>query len=285
VGDFFLAWPAFLALSRHYPQSELLWCGKQEFLPWLRPLGFCACPQQTRLLLDSLYSSPDLPWELENTRIFWFGVRKTTISARDSRVSFLKAVISGQSVHVRKALQKQLTREGMDWPQDWKAVWKSCFGEREKSVWDVLVFPGSGNSAKNWPGVKFFELYQRLEKKGKKVCFVPGPVEKEKGFGLPDAKLCYPRDLFDLASLIRRSKAVVGNDCGPMHLAGNFSVPGVELFGPTDSRLWLAEGMRAVSSPIDCAPCAQTARVDCMSPVCMERIEVSRVLAELMPVL
>jgi len=285
VGDFFLAWPAFLALSRHYPRSELLWCGKQEFLPWLQPLGFAACPRRMPLLVDKLYFSPDLPGELGNVRIFWFGVRQRTICARGPRISFLKAVPDGQTMHVREAYQKQLEGEGIDWPQDWKAVWERCFGEREKSVWDVLVFPGSGNSAKNWPGVKFFELARRLEKSGKKVCFVPGPVEKEKGFDLPEAEVCFPCDLPDLARLIRRSKVVVGNDCGPMHLAGNFSVPGVELFGPTHSGRWLAEGMGAVSSQIDCAPCSLTARVDCMSPVCMEKIEVSRVLAELVPLL
>lgn len=285
VGDFFLAWPAFLALSRHYPQRELLWCGKQEFLPWLQPLGFAACPRRMRLLVDKLYSSPDLSGELGNVRIFWFGVRQRTIRARGPGISFLKAVPGGQTMHVREAYQKQLSREGIDWPQDWKAAWGYFFGEREKSEWDVLVFPGSGNSAKNWPGVKFFELYKRLEKSGEKICFVPGPVEKEKGFGSPDAEVCCPRGLFDLAGLIRGSKAVVGNDCGPMHLAGNFGVPGVELFGPTDPARWLAEGMRAVSSQIGCAPCSLTARVDCMSPVCMEKIEVSRVLAELVPLL
>ncbi|MFP4167463.1 MAG: glycosyltransferase family 9 protein [Desulfonatronovibrionaceae bacterium] len=274
LGDFFLAWPAFLAVAQGFTNTALLWHGRSEFLPWLAPLGFKGCPPQIRTALDRMYSAEKIPEGLENCRILWFGVDKKTVEVRDQRLSFVRAVRGGRE-HVREAYQKQLADLGLGWPEQWERMWKGCFGRSGSGCGRVVLFPGSGHPAKNWPRVKFFELAAGLEEIGLKPVFVLGPAER--GFVPCRFEVLTPRDVQELSRVVLAADAAVGNDCGPMHLAGNFRVPGVEIFGPTDARQWAARGMIPIASPVQCAPCSQTARIECKDPVCMQKIRVSAV--------
>jgi ADP-heptose:LPS heptosyltransferase len=86
-------------------------------------------------------------------------------------------------------------------------------------------------------------------------------------------------------ALLKTARAVVGADCGPMHLAGLLGTPGVALFGPTSARQW--ELTACASSARPCP-----ARRACRSPpgfraglphaaAMLTGITVDRVLAEL----
>jgi len=79
-----------------------------------------------------------------------------------------------------------------------------------------------------------------------------------------------PSSLSALQEALVRARLVVGNDCGPMHLAGMLGLPGLVLFGPTSARQWGPVGLDTLSLDIPCRPCTQTtADLDCDNPVCL----------------
>jgi len=111
---------------------------------------------------------------------------------------------------------------------------------------------------------------------------VLGPAELERGLiaeGRPHAS---PENLHALSDLILAARAVVGADTGPMHLAGMLGVPGVSLFGPTDSGVWGPVGMREINLGLACSPCTTTCvDLDCLEQRCMRDIPPERVMMEL----
>ncbi len=108
----------------------------------------------------------------------------------------------------------------------------------------VLLFPGSGSPAKNWPRAGFAVLAEQIARDGFAPVFVLGPAEdamrghfEASGFTeLADL------DLGTLAGLAHVARAFVGNDSGVSHLAAVVGVPGVALFGPTDPARWAPRG-------------------------------------------
>ncbi|MFO7817358.1 MAG: glycosyltransferase family 9 protein [Thermodesulfobacteriota bacterium] len=286
LGDFLLLWPTLLALSRYFGNRKLFWYGKNDFLCWLRPLGFENCSQNVRFLTDSLYDCNKLSAGLLDYRIIWFGLLKRTIYVEDSRLTFLTTVDPDRKKHGREVCREKLSSMGIKWPHDWQEVWRKEFGSFQKTQKaPVLFFPGSGNSGKNWPLVKFFELGKWLENRGVKVVFVLGPLEREKNVSVDNFATCNPDSLRELARVVRGARAVVGNDCGPMHLAGSYKVPGVGLFGPTSCVQWGAWGMINIQSPIECSPCSDTAVINCREKKCMEKIDVAMVKKEMETIL
>jgi heptosyltransferase-1 len=89
--------------------------------------------------------------------------------------------------------------------------------------------------------------------------------------------------LKELAILIRRSKAVVSVDTGPMHIASAFEKPTVALFGPTSEKRtgpWAGK-FKILRSALPCSPCFKK---KCKEWKCMSEIkpeEVKEVLDKL----
>ncbi len=74
-----------------------------------------------------------------------------------------------------------------------------------------------------------------------------GPGETELGLriaGLCGAKLLTDRSVRELAARTAEAAVFVGNDSGPMHLAGALGVPLVAVFGPYTTARW-----RPIGSP------------------------------------
>jgi lipopolysaccharide heptosyltransferase I len=108
----------------------------------------------------------------------------------------------------------------------------------------VVLHPGSSRAQqfKRWPAPRFAEVGRRLLVHGVGVVIGWGPGEEElarevEAGCLGSATLAPAGDLLDLAALISRASAFVGNDTGPMHLAWAVGTPVVGLFGPTDPAL------------------------------------------------
>jgi heptosyltransferase I len=102
----------------------------------------------------------------------------------------------------------------------------------------VLLNPGAGWGAKQWPAERYGEVAKHLAKDGLKslVNFGPGEdhlarvVEQASG-GAAHAVSC---SLTELIALTRRARLFIGGDTGPMHLAAGLEVPVVAIFGPTN---------------------------------------------------
>lgn len=105
----------------------------------------------------------------------------------------------------------------------------------------VVVNPGAGRTAKQWPVAHFAALARRLAgEAGATVLVVWGPSERERAEGIvagarpATAVLAPATDLAALTAILRRASVVVGSDTGPLHLAAALGVPCVGLYGPTD---------------------------------------------------
>ena len=105
----------------------------------------------------------------------------------------------------------------------------------------VLLAPGSGWSGKNWGAERFAELARRLEGRG--VCggWTGSAGEAELCRG-PGRKWAGRLGLGELAAVMERAAAWVGNDSGTMHLAGAVGCRTVSFWGPTREGKWGVRG-------------------------------------------
>lgn len=131
----------------------------------------------------------------------------------------------------------------------------------------IALAPGValGGSAKQWAPEKFGQLAAGLRARSYQPFISIGPGER----GLADAinsaaSLELPilgekLDAAGLASLLRASDVVLGNDSGPAHLGAVLGVPVISLFGPTDPARTAPLGRRTqiLQLKLPCAPCHQ----------------------------
>jgi len=103
----------------------------------------------------------------------------------------------------------------------------------------LMVLPGSGSPAKNWPAGNFVALAKRLASRIRSLVIL-GPAEStlEPLFGASGMLTISQVDLIETAALARLSRGFVGNDSGVSHLAAAAGAPGLAIFGPTDPVRW-----------------------------------------------
>ncbi len=152
-------------------------------------------------------------------------------------------------------------------PDDLAAAARAIVQSKCGSANPIVIFPGSGSPAKNWPAEKFAALASRLslsnrasaaapEKRitwpsipahalcvaapEKSVMVILGPAEMsmEPIFRESGVPVLTHLDLPTVAAIARVASAFVGNDSGVSHLAAAAGASGVVLFGPTDPARW-----------------------------------------------
>lgn len=112
----------------------------------------------------------------------------------------------------------------------------------------IVLHPGSGSAAKNWPIDRFAALAARLAASGP-LAWVIGPAEEESGAAaslagaIPGAVAWRGLPLTELARRLARARLFVGNDSGVAHLAAAARCPVVVLFGASDPAVWAPRGM------------------------------------------
>ncbi|HHM23888.1 MAG TPA: hypothetical protein ENJ23_02510 [Bacteroidetes bacterium] len=104
----------------------------------------------------------------------------------------------------------------------------------------VVIHPGSGSPRKNWPLPGFLCLAGAVQAElGLKIVWLLGPGEEELEAELPPGAFVFQkRPLLEVASLLQKASAVIGNDSGIAHLAGQLGVLAVVLFVSTDPAVW-----------------------------------------------
>ncbi|HET8826019.1 MAG TPA: glycosyltransferase family 9 protein [Terriglobales bacterium] len=102
----------------------------------------------------------------------------------------------------------------------------------------VLINPGAGWGAKEWPSERYGEISWGLAKEGASVLVNYGPGEEQLAKDVQDSSggVAQPItcSIAELIALTRRAKLFIGGDTGPLHLAAAMDVPLVAIFGPTD---------------------------------------------------
>lgn len=127
---------------------------------------------------------------------------------------------------------------GIELPSDGGAEKQCQTWLESRSIRDfVLLNPGAGWGAKQWPPERYGRLAQGLAERGLTPVVNVGPGEEPlaraveaAGGGAVQSLAC---SLAELIALTRRAKLFVGGDTGPMHLAAALDIPVVAIFGPT----------------------------------------------------
>jgi heptosyltransferase-1 len=102
----------------------------------------------------------------------------------------------------------------------------------------VLVNPGAGWGAKQWPAERYGAVARELASEGWNILVNFGPGEERLAQTVASASGGLARpvqcSLGELIALTRRASLFIGGDTGPLHLAAALHIPVVAVFGPTD---------------------------------------------------
>jgi len=113
----------------------------------------------------------------------------------------------------------------------------------------VLLHPGSGSTAKNWPLARFLALAGRIAAAGLGTpVFLVGEADEAIAAELArrpaPAPVMAGLSLAEAARVLSACRAYVGNDSGMTHLAAALGLPTVALFGPSNPAAWGPRGRR-----------------------------------------
>lgn len=172
------------------------------------------------------------------------------------------------------------------------ALRERVLGERFREPF-LVVHPGMGGSALNWPRARYQELVDRLLKERSETVIVTGTEEDRSYLGdLP--RIVHPRlvntvgklDLVEFALLLRRAVVFIGPSTGPMHLATALDTPVVTLFSPVhvqQSRRWGPYHARGsvLTPPVSCPEKHRCRERSCPDYDCMEGISTEDVMVAL----
>ncbi len=287
--------------SKGNDSPRLLFAGNMERMRWLAPLGYAPCPPAMRRALESLYGLPGLyeepdpdapekgpdgsephwPDALAHTTVAWFCLDRPPVAAHPRIIPLPCLTTQPEAecaAHVTDALRRLETTHARSlpgpprWDADWPAVWRRLFGGwKGTDSRTVVLVPGAGHRAKQWPSQRFAAVAGALAQAGYNPLYVLGPAELERGLGrkalvpegLPEGHeipVITPADHGELTRVLCNARLVIGNDSGPLHLAALHGVPVLALFGPAPTAVWRPHGATALASPLACAPCSATLR-------------------------
>ncbi len=150
----------------------------------------------------------------------------------------------------------------------------------------VALNPGAVyGSAKRWPVERFAMVADGLaERCGARILLI-GSKQERSIMDAVSARMQHPAinlggrtDLRTLMGVLERTRLLVTNDTGGMHVAAAVGTPVLAVFGPTDPQTTgpLASYYRIVREPVPCSPCLLR---ECpIDHRCMTRITVDHVL-------
>lgn len=102
----------------------------------------------------------------------------------------------------------------------------------------VILNPGAGWGAKQWPAERYGLVARELAKDGLRALVNYGPGEEGLAAAVESASAGTARkiscSISELIALTRRARLFIGGDTGPMHLAAALQIPVVAIFGPTN---------------------------------------------------
>ena len=231
------------------------------------------------------------------------GARRTVgFNRLGSRVRFTHP-LQGQGEHKVDENRRILDVLGLptgpaapDWPvlEEEAAAADRVFGREGLGRRPVLgLTPGCTphEHFKRWPVASYQAALRRVAQDLPfDLVIFGGPGEEDLAQPLVDAppgpgrvvSLVGRLSLRETAACLGRCDAVLGGDCGLMHVAAALGRPSLVLMGPTQPGITAARGPRTtvLASPHDCVGCYERAmKIDpgCPAPQCMFAIEPARV--------
>jgi len=116
----------------------------------------------------------------------------------------------------------------------------------------VYLHPGAGKIKNRWPAARFASVARELIARGADVRWIEGPQDsgcvEEAGRALGRSlPVVSGEPIPMLAARFARASLYVGNDTGPLHLAGATGCPTVGVYGWSDPAEWAPVGARVRS--------------------------------------
>jgi len=275
LGDFIITWPLALAMARLYPQSRVFYVTHSQKGALAEKVlrvesleieaGWHALFTEHGSLpepaIRTLAGAHTVLSFLANEQSTWANeVRR--VSPDVNLLTLSTAAPDDFSGHITEFLLTQLSKSlpaqtGM--AQMLKSITERGLLASRAAGDYLLIHPGSGSPAKNWPAERFCKLAKQLNESGRPVRVILGDVELERwpketiSAFESVAQIVRPASLLELYSQIASASALIGNDSGPAHLAGIVGIPTVTLFASSKTTRWRPLGPRvqALEGPLD----------------------------------
>jgi len=164
-----------------------------------------------------------------------------------------------------------------------KVLARKGIGKTERFV---VLHPGSGGSARDWPAERFAALARELTTKGVRVAvtgsgaeasLVSTVTEATGGRAVPVAG---EMSLMELGAFVSRASLFVSNSTGPLHIASAVGTPVIGLFPPYDAasvKRWGPLAERVATFVPDKSLCERCRGTECQGNTCMDQITVEAV--------
>jgi len=275
LGDFIITWPLALAMARLYPQSRVFYVTHSQKGALAEKVlrvesleieaGWHALFTEHGSLPEpatrTLAGAHTVLSFLANEQSTWANeVRR--VSPDVNLLTLSTTAPDDFSGHITEFLLTQLSKSlpaqtGM--AQMLKSITERGLLASRAAGDYLLIHPGSGSPAKNWPAERFCKLAKQLNESGRPVRVILGDVELERwpketiSAFESVAQIVRPASLLELYSQIASASALIGNDSGPAHLAGIVGIPTVTLFASSKTTRWRPLGPRvqALEGPLD----------------------------------
>ena len=162
----------------------------------------------------------------------------------------------------------------------------------------LAVAPAARWESKKWPASFFIDCLTRILAVDSQLRVWLLGAADERAVGEPIVAAVDPERVRNLMGetslavmleLLKKSRLLLTNDSGPMHLAAAVGLPTAALFGPTDPDKTgpYGEGHRVFRTSIDCAPCFRRQcplpRQLCLDDVVTPEGVADRIVAQLEP--
>ncbi len=317
IGDILLTSPFIRQVRRAFPKARIEYVVKSSFSDLVRfnpnlDAVFEVKPELGQKGLRELKKifhkrSYDHIFDLHNnfrTKSLTSGLSKTVIHKdRIKRTllvylkkNYYRDILPIPERYLQTGEQAGITDDGkgleLFWPK--KIEKKTDRLSREIKLDDgfIALAPGAAHATKRWPADYFKEIIQNISPvfKGKIVLLGSASEQADLNKLIINDRvinLAGKLSLLESASVLKRSKILVTNDSGLMHMASAVEIPAIALFGSTVKEFgffpYRSNHIVLEDNTVPCRPCSHIGRSTCPKTHfnCMRNLTPERVLREL----
>src|SRR5262245_46636307 len=301
IGDLALTTPALADLRAHFRRAEITVLAPPAPLEILRehPAVDRLVPLEGRRLPAELVGRFDLAIDFtpdedlkgallaraaraRHSAGFRASGRQACFSLRGARADRRKHILDlNRDLLDALGVPAASARPALYLTQEERGSARAHLSARGAAAPQVAIHPGGPYPSRRWSPERFAELISLLtERRGAACVVVAGPHEQDLSRQIcaatPDAIPAGVLSIRDLMGVVGACDLFIGNNSGPLHLAGALGVPTVSVMGPSDPLRYSPRGFadRVLRRELPCSPCQ---RARCWHHTCLRSIEAEEV--------